>query len=261
MKILIKGTLVLLLLLGAGGFYSWKQFEPTLLELSVRDQEKYDLMMIEAKSITGFGEAQKLFDELKAMTPREVIDARYRKWKDKQEIDKEFSKAYLEEEQKTRGKVNSERKLTHGKKIRTLISNPEETKLRATNWNNSMPQQKIMALREKCAKYLKIEEMDRRRRKNALELSRISSILDRPNKLSCDKKTADICLAVSLAEYCMDLIPNTDEDKIVLKAITHLKGKMNYFYYLKMLEEIGVPIKDLEFEQKLKGVSNFFTEF
>jgi len=40
-----------------------------------------------------------------------------------------------------------------------------------------------------------------------------------------------------------------------------LKGKMNYFYYLKMLEEMGVPVKDLEFEQQLKGVSNFFTEF
>ena len=66
---------------------------------------------------------------------------------------------------------------------------------------------------------------------------------------------------MALAEYCMDLVPNTDEDKVVLQAIARLKGKMNYFYYLKMLEEIGVPIKDLEFEQQLKGVSNFFTEF
>jgi len=28
-----------------------------------------------------------------------------------------------------------------------------------------------------------------------------------------------------------------------------------------MLEEMGVPVKDLEFGQQLKGVSNFFTEF
>ncbi len=261
MKIIIKGAVVLLLLLGAGGFYSWKQFEPTAIALKLKDSEKYDLMIAEAKSVTGFGEAQKLYDELKSMTPRDVIDVRYRKWKDKQATDKEFSKAYLEQEQKSRGQVNSERKLTHSKKIRTLVSNPEQTKLRINNWKNSKPQQKVMALREKCAKYLKIEEMDRRRRKNLLELSRVSSILDRPNKVSCDKKTADICMAVSLAEYCMDLVPNTDENKIVLQAIGRLKGKMNYFYYLKMLEEIGVPIKDLEFEQQLKGVSNFFTEF
>ena len=261
MKIIIKGAVVLLLLLGAGGFYSWKQFEPTAIALKLKDSEKYDLMIAEAKSVTGFGEAQKLYDELKSMTPRDVIDVRYRKWKDKQATDKEFSKAYLEQEQKSRGQVNSERKLTHSKKIRTLVSNPEHTKLRINNWKNSKPQQKVMALREKCAKYLKIEEMDRRRRKNLLELSRVSSILDRPNKVSCDKKTADICMAVSLAEYCMDLVPNTDENKIVLQAIGRLKGKMNYFYYLKMLEEIGVPIKDLEFEQQLKGVSNFFTEF
>ena len=118
-----------------------------------------------------------------------------------------------------------------------------------------------MALREKCAKYLKMEEMDRRRRKNVLEISRVSSILDRPNKVSCGKKTADICLAVSLAEYCMNLVPATDEDKTVIQAMQRLKGKMNYFYYLKMLEEMGVPVKDLEFGQQLKGVSNFFTEF
>jgi hypothetical protein len=103
--------------------------------------------------------------------------------------------------------------------------------------------------------------MDRRRRKNVLEISRVSSILDRPNKVSCGKKTADICLAVSLAEYCMSLVPVTDEDKTVIQAMQRLKGKMNYFYYLKMLEEMGVPVKDLEFEQQLKGVSNFFTEF
>jgi hypothetical protein len=94
-----------------------------------------------------------------------------------------------------------------------------------------------------------------------LEISRVSSILDRPNKVSCGKKTADICLAVSLAEYCMNLVPVTDEDKTVIQAMQRLKGKMNYFYYLKMLEEMGVPVKDLEFEQQLKGVSNFFTEF
>ena len=261
MKVLIKAAIILLLVLAGGGFYAWKQFEPTAIELRAKDQEKYDLMMVEAKSVIGFGEAKKLYEELKAMAPEDVIDARYRKWKGKQETDKEFSKAYLEEEQKTRKKVNSERKLIHSKKISTLVSNPEKTKLRANNWKSAKPQQKVMALREKCAKYLKIEEMDRRRRKNVLELSRISSILDRPNKVSCDKKTADICLAVSLAEYCMDLVPNTDKDKVVLQAIGRLKGKMNYFYYLKMLEEIGVPIKDLEFEQQLKGVSNFFTEF
>ena len=79
--------------------------------------------------------------------------------------------------------------------------------------------------------------------------------------MSCGKKTADICLAVSLSEYCMDLVLATDKDKAVIQAIQRLKGKMNYFYYLKMLEEMGVSIKDLEFEQQLKGVSNFFTEF
>jgi len=261
MKILIKAAIILFLVLAGGGFYAWKQFEPTAIELMAKDQEKYDLMVSEAKSVIGFGEAQKLYGELQAMTRRETIDLRYKKWKEKQETDEEFSKAYLDEDQKAREQVNSERKSTHKTKINTLIFNTGKTKLRANNWKNSSPQQKVMALREKCAKYLKMEETDRRRRKNVLEISRVSSILDRPNKVSCGKKTADICLAVSLAEYCMDLVPATDDDKTVIQAIQRLKGKMNYFYFLKMLKEMGVSTKDLEFEQQLKGVSNFFTEF
>ena len=74
MKILIKAAIILLLVLAGGGFYGWKQFEPTAIELRAKDQEKYDLMMGEAKSLIGFGEAQKLYDELQAMTPRDSID-------------------------------------------------------------------------------------------------------------------------------------------------------------------------------------------
>ena len=260
MKTLIKVVVLLLLVLCGGAYYGWLQFQSAAAEFSAKDQEKYDLMMAEVKSF-GFGTAQKLYGELDAMTPKDVADLRYRRWKEKQETDKEFRDAYLEEQQKLRVQENIERKSKHDLKLRALISKPEEAKFRSTNWKKSGPRQKVMVLREKCVKYLKMEEMDRRRRKNVLELSRISSILDRPKKVSCSKKTADICLAVALSEYCMDLVPNTDEDKAVLLSIKRLKGKMNYFYYLKMLEEMGVPIEDLEFEQQLKGVSNFFTEF
>ena len=59
----------------------------------------------------------------------------------------------------------------------------------------------------------------------------------------------------------MNIVPDTDEDKIVFQAVKRLKGEMNYFYYLKVLEEMGIPIKDGEFDQQLKGVSSVFTEF
>jgi len=145
MKILIKAAIILLLVLAGGGFYAWKQFEPTAIELRAKDQEKYDLMMTEAKSLIGFGEAQKLYDEMQEMTPRDSINVRYKNWKMRQETDEEFSKTYLDEEQKARGQVNSKRKSAHNIKINTLIFNPGETRLRANNWKNSKPQQKVMA--------------------------------------------------------------------------------------------------------------------
>ncbi|MBT4374567.1 MAG: hypothetical protein HOD16_02640, partial [Nitrospina sp.] len=121
MKILIKAAIILLLVLAGGGFYAWKQFEPTAIELRAKDQEKYDLMMTEAKSVIGFGEAQKLYDELQEMTPRDSINMRYKNWKMRQETDDEFSKTYLDDEQKARGEVNSKRKSAHNIKINTLI--------------------------------------------------------------------------------------------------------------------------------------------
>lgn len=248
-------------MLAGVGFYAWKQIEPLAIELREKDQEKYNLMIKEGISLVGFGEAQKLYKELQAMTPKDVLGERYRKWKKMQETDEEFSKVYLEAEKKSREQVDSERKSTHNTKINILISNPEKKKIRANYWKNSTARQKVMALRENCVKYLKMEEIDRRRRINVLELSRVSSILDRPNRVSCDKKIADTCLIQSLIEYCTNIVPDTDKDKIVLQAVKQLKVEMDYFYYLKVLEEMGIPIKELKFDQKLKGFSNSFTEF
>ena len=124
MKTIIKVAIIFLLVLVAGGFYAWKQIEPVAIELKVKDQEKFNLMMVEAMSLIGFGEAQKLYDELQAMTPKDVLDVRYRKWKEINESDEEFSKTHLEGEQKSRRKVDSERKSTHNKKINTLMCPP-----------------------------------------------------------------------------------------------------------------------------------------
>ena len=259
MKILIKLAILLVVVLGGGAFYGSLQWKPIATELSAKDQEKFDLMMAEAKSF-GFGAAQKLYGELDAMTPEDVVNLRHSKWQEKLEKNEEFRNTYLEEQHKARQQESIERKSKHDLKLCALIFKSEEGKLLSTIWKESEPWQKVMVLRQKCVKYLKMEEADSRRRTNALELSRVSSILDRPEKLSCDKKTADICLAVAVSDYCMDLVPNTDDNEAILKATQSLKGKMNHYYYVKMLEEIGIPGEDLEFDQQLRGLSKYFTD-
>ena len=260
MKILIKVAILLVVVLGGGAFYGWLQWKPIAAELSAKDQEKFDLMMAEAKSF-GFGTAQKLYNELDTMTPEEVVNLRHSKWQEKLEKNEEFRTTYLEEQHKARQQESIERKSKHNLKLSTLIFKSEEGKLLSTIWKESEPWQKVMVLRQKCVKYLKMEEADSRRRTNALELSRVSSILDRPEKLSCDKKTADICLAVAVSDYCMDLVPNADDNETILQAMQRLKGKMNHYYYVKMIEEIGIPREGLDFGHQLKGLSENFTDF
>ena len=248
MKIIIKIVILLVLVLCGGAYYGLQQFQPTLDKLRDKDQEKYDLMMAEAKSVIGFGTAQKIYDELNAMTPREVVDLKYRKQQKRLEEDKEFSDASFEAQQKIREQADIERKSRHELALQTLIAKPIKNKNHhAAEWQKSEPWQKSMILRKKCIKYLKLEQIDGQRRKNVLELSRVDSILDRPKNTSW-----------LIPEYCKSLFPYTNKNKTALKAMQLLKEKMNYFYYVKMLEEIGVSRDDLEFDQQLKGVSNFF---
>lgn len=251
MKVVIKIVILLVLVLCGGAYYGLQQFQPTLDKLREKDQEKYDLMMAEAKSVIGFGTAQKIYEELNAMTPREVVDLHYRKQQKRLEEDKEFRDASFEEQQKIREQADIERKSRHELALQTLIRKPIKNKNdHAAEWQKSEPWQKSMILRKKCIKYLKLEQIDDQRRKNVLELSRVDSILERPKNTSW-----------LIPEYCKSLFPDTNKNKTALKAMQLLKEKMNYFYYLKMLEEIGVSRDDLDFNQQLKGASNFFIDF
>ena len=259
MKILIKVAILLVVVLGGGTIYGWLQWEPIAAELSAKDQEKFDLMMAEARSFS-FGTAQKLYNELDTMTPEDVVNLHHSKWQEKLEKNEEFRNTYLEEQHKARQQESIERKSKHDLKLSTLIFKSEEGKLLSKIWKESEPWQKVMVLRKKCVKYLKMEEADSRRRTNAQELSRVSSILDRPEKLSCGKKTLDICLAVSVSDYCMGLVPNADDNEAILQTMQRLKGEMNYYYYVKMFNEIGIPREDLEFDQQLKGLSENFKD-
>ena len=251
MKVAIKIVILLVLVLCGGAYYGLQQFQPTLDKLREKDQEKYDLMMAEAKSVIGFGTAQKIYEELNAMTPREAVDLHYRKQQKRLEEDKEFRDASIEEQQKIREQADIERKSRHELALQTLITKPIKNKNdHAAEWQKSEPWQKSMILRKKCIKYLKLEQIDDQRRKNVLELPRVDSILERPKNTSW-----------LISEYCKSLFPDTNKNKIALKAMQLLKEKMNYFYYLKMLEEIGVSRDDLDFNQQLKGASNFFIDF
>ena len=158
MKVLIKAAIILLLVLAGGGFYAWKQFEPTALELRAKDQEKYDLMMAEAKSVIGFGTAQKLYEELNAMTPREVVNLSYRKQQKKLEEDKEFRDASFEEQKKIKEQADIERNSRHELALKILIAKPIKNKNHhAAEWQKSEPWQKSMILQKKCIRFVNME--------------------------------------------------------------------------------------------------------
>ncbi|KMP11399.1 hypothetical protein UR09_02105 [Candidatus Nitromaritima sp. SCGC AAA799-A02] len=248
-SILKKLAMLLFVALGYGAYYGWQQTRPVLDELREKDPEKFDLMVQKAKAVH-IKEAKKLFDELDAMTQRDVVYLRYKKWQEKRKADKDFKLSDLEEKLEQREKAGEERKNKHELELRALaVRVDKKGKIQHVEWKKAEPWQKSIVLREKCIKYLKMEEMDSRRRKNARELSRISSILERPKKTSW-----------SIPEYCMNAIPTTHSEEIVRRAVQRLRGEMNYYYYVRLLNEIGVPEETLKFHKKLEGMSGYFTD-
>ena len=249
-SLLTKLALLLIVVLGAGAYYGWQQYKPIGEVLKEKDPVKYDLMVEEAKSFH-IKEARKLFDELEAMSREDVIYLRYNQWKERRKADKEFRLSNWEEQLDERTGTDKARRLKHDKDLLALIDlgADKQGDLRREDWRNAETWRKSMILREKCIKYLNMEDIDSRRRKNALELSRISSLLDRPKKASW-----------SIPEYCADIVPVTHDEEIVMAAVRRLKGEMNYYYYIKLLDEIGIPTEDREFPQQLEGLAGYFTD-
>ncbi len=118
----------MVLVVFGGAYYGLQKFQPTLEKLREKDQEKYNLMMLEAKSVIGFGTAQKLYEELNVMTPREVVDLHYRNKQKRLEEDKEFRDASFEKQRKIREQADIERKSRHELALQTLTANPIKNK-------------------------------------------------------------------------------------------------------------------------------------
>lgn len=239
----LKIVLLLVLLLGGAAGYGLYRYSPLLDELKPKDPEKYALMVEEAKAIH-LPTAQKLFIELDQMTPNDVIMLRVTKFRKKWDEDLKFRFETLRDQVITREEHREQMQKEYAGRVREDMRQPPEEKAEwlLVAWEKMEPWRKSLLLREKCAQRMEQEIWDNLRRENVRALPRNAVFLEQPGTSP-----------LTPSEFCEKWIPTTHDERLVDAAIKNLKKEMNYFYYIEMLDELGIPVnKELSFLARSK---------
>jgi len=170
------------------------------------------------------------------MTYEQVLTVRYNSMKRKIQKDDDFRRGQWEEELAAREETRELKKQERQRQVQDLIllSEKRPGNVLLLDWNKSGPWEKGLLLREKCIKYLEMEKSSNRGRKKIHKLPRIAPLLDKPRELS-----------LTVPEICEEFVPISHDDAQVVLALETLKNKMDYFFFVQLLDEIGVPRQDV----------------
>ncbi len=249
--------LIQLMILGGlafGGWQAnlrWEEFKPVLAELEERHPEKYAQMVAEAKSFH-IKETKRLYHEIESMTREEVINLRYEKWQEKRQADKEFNEKYYDDELLNRIEVKKALLKDYQSRMDEIrkLNERQPVKVRFEQWKKTEPWKQKLILHEKCVKYVKMEIKDREVFRRGLEISKVSTLMAR-----LSNKPFPVEL------LCNDLVPVAKSPQKIQEAIQRLKATLTFNYYIRLLEEVGIPKKEIFlFNDELKGRARNFTD-
>ncbi len=233
MKIAVAFLLVLAL--AGGGVFFWKEVAPVMAVLKEKNPENFEAMMVHARSFD-FKKAMQRFTELDRMTYEQVLTVRYNSMKRKIQEDDVFRRGQWEEELAAREETRELKKQERQRQIQDLILLAEKRpgNVLLLDWNKSDPWEKGLLLREKCIKYLEMEKTANQGRKKIHKLPRIAPLLVKPREIS-----------LTVPEICEEFVPISHAERQVVLALEKLKNKMDYFFFVQLLDEIGVPRQDV----------------
>jgi len=230
---------VLLLFLGvalAGGGVFWVvKITPVLAVLKEKDPEKYKTMIAQAKSLD-FEKTMKTYTELDRMTYEEILTVHYNAWKKKKQEDPDFFESHWEKEEALREEEKAIKKEEHQKQVMDLIRLSEKERRNEVlkDWQKSGAWEKGLLLREQCVKYLRLEKKENQEKRKIYKLPRIARLLSKAGEAS-----------LTIPEICEAWVPLSNEEGKVTLAMEKLKNNMDYFFFVQLLDEIGVPRQDV----------------
>jgi hypothetical protein len=230
----ILAVLLVIALVGGGVFWGIK-VAPVMAVLKEKDPDKYETMFSQAKSFD-YEKTMQTYKELERMTHEEVLTVRYNSWKKKKQEDPDFLESHWEKEWELREEEKALKREERQEQVNDLVQLSEKVRGSALliDWEKSGAWEKGLLLREKCVKYLKIEKKENQTGKKIHKLPRIARILSKAGEAS-----------LTIPELCEDWVSISHEEGQVTLALEKLKNNMDYFFFVQLLDEIGVPRQDV----------------
>jgi len=225
----------LVLLLGVAGIAATLFFYRDFLgELRQKDEVRFDVVVEEVMQFHPL-RAWNLFVELKELSYQQSFDDRYKRYKQQWEEDPEFRQKILEERIPGRKEARKTRRQDYDREIQGILDpGPLSARSPKEQWRQSDAWHRGLILREKCLHFIEMEIRDFENRRRLSEAPKRGAFLTRP-------RISDL----TPAEYCHDLIPVGHKDAKVDEALHNLKRGMNYYYFVRLLDEVGLRDSEL----------------
>ena len=205
----------------------WYGSRPMLEELKIKDAHRYQLMMHEASRLH-FIAAWQRWVELKEVRHDQVLRDRYHRLIQQWESDS----AFRQERNKAEREARMRNRHRHSRDYQSLLSDlsdtPWDRKMLRAHWESASAWEKGLLLREQCVRWLRQEIEDHKNRRYLKGASRLGAL-----------PSGSFSLAPS--ERCSGWIPMRGNGQAVPQALHALKGVLNYYYFTRLMADVGLP--------------------
>ncbi len=232
------------------GVHQWQK--PALHQLREKDTYRYNRMVDEFSRLHWI-DAWRQYGELKEIGVARLHEERYQRWKRQWERDGEFRQNVLRQKTETQKELKQSQRKKYDLHIRELkqYRQKPDAALLQVHWEQATPWQKSLILRDRCIRYLNRELEDYRKRRHVKKSLHGAALLAQ-SRIS----------NASPGSLCREMVPLNHDDPSVHRALLKLRDQMNYYYFTRLLEDIGIPDHELfTVSDKLDGMTRDFNGF
>ena len=245
-------ALAILFVVAAAGFgvYQWQQ--PALLELQAKDSYRYERMVDEASHLHWIN-AWNQYVELKEIGLAELHQERYRRWQQQWATSEAFRQNALRQKAEAHEQIKNSHKKEYDQQKQELAQyrRKQDPALLRVHWEHATPWQKSLILRDRCVRYLNQELEDYRQRRHVKGSLHGAALL-------VQSRIAN----ASPGSLCREMVSLSHDAPSVHRSLGKLKNGMNYYYFVRLLEDIGIPDSELfTVTGKLEGMTRDFNGF
>lgn len=243
-------TALLVLVVVTAAVYEWQK--PELRKLREKDAYRYERMVEEVSNLHWIN-AWNQYVALQEISPAELYEERYQRWKQQWVNSGEFRQSALRQ----KAEVREQAKKSQIEKYRfeqlelEQFRREQDPVLLRVHWEQASPWQKSLILRDRCVRYLNQELEDYRRRRHVKGSLHGAALL-------AQSRIAD----TGPGQLCREMVSLSHDTPSVHRALGKLKKGMNYYYFVRLLEDIGISDFELfTVTRKLEGMTRDFNGF